>query len=275
MSLTIEEKDITICGHGSGKPSIKNLRTYTSQRYATKAPNGKKKGVVAVKRLKDMTDAKRKKFHDTYKTIVGRNVYSQSLRSYVYTAYKNGRYYSDCSSSGMATLSKIGFKVSLLNTAGIYNSDLFETVKVKIKDGHITNPEVLKVGDAILYIGNDPKRPKQIGHVEWVYTVPEQDAESLLTKKTKYKGKFPTLPSRGYFTMGDTGEEVKKLQALLNWITSDKIDVDGVFGKVTRVSVTRAQELLGVKIDGKFGKKTLAAAKEYKQKENKALEVLK
>lgn len=272
---SIEEKDITICGHGSGKPSIKNLRTYTSQRYATKAPNGKKKGIVAVKRFKAMTDAKRKKFHDTYKTIIGRNVYSQSLRSYVYTKHSNGRYYSDCSSSGMATLAKIGFKVSLLNTAGIYNSDLFETVKVKIKDGHITNPEVLKVGDAILYIGNDPKRPKQIGHVEWVYTVPEQDAESLLTKKTKYKGAFPTLPSRGYFTMGDTGEEVKKLQALLNWITSDKIDVDGIFGKVTRVSVTRAQELLAVKIDGKFGKKTLAAAKEYKQKENKMLEVLK
>ena len=263
--LKIEEKDITICGHGSGNPSTKNLRTYTSQRYATKAPNGKKKGVVCVKRLKEMTDEKRKKFHDTYKTIIGRNVYSQPLRSYVYTKYKNGRYYSDCSSSGMATLKKIGFKVDLLNTAGIYNSDLFETVPVKVKNGHITNPEVLKVADAILYVGNDPSRPKQIGHVEFVYAVPEEDSASLLKKKVGYKGKWPTLPARGYFVIGDKGEEVKKMQAVLNFITSDKIDVDGVFGKVTRVSVTRAQAILGVRIDGKFGKKTLEAAKNYKQ----------
>lgn len=263
MPLTVEEKDITICGHGSHKPSVKNLRTYTSQRYATKAPNGKHKGIVAVKRLKDMTDEKRKKFHDTYKTIIDRNIYSQPLRSYVYTKHKNGNYYSDCSSSGMATLKKIGYDVSLLNTAGIYNSDLFETVPVKIKAGHITNPELLKVGDAILYIGNDPKRPKQIGHAEWVYTVPEIDPGLSLSTKKKYTGKFPTLPDRGYFTMKDTGDEVKKLQKLLNWITSDGIDVDGVFGKVTRVSVTRAQALLGVKIDGKFGKKSLAAAKEF------------
>ena len=106
----ITEKDITICGHGSGRPSTKNLYTYTATRYAQKASNGKHKGIVAVRRLKGLTDKDRAKFHDTYKTILGRNYYSQSLRAYVYKPYSNGKYYSDCSSSGIATLAKMGFK---------------------------------------------------------------------------------------------------------------------------------------------------------------------
>lgn len=274
----ITDKDITICGHGSGKPSIKNLHTYTASRYSQKAPNGKRKGVVAVRRLKALSDTGRKKAHDTYKTIIGRNNYSQSLRAYVYKKYTNGKYYSDCSSSGIATLAKIGYKFDYyLNTAGIYtNDDLFEDVPVKIKDGHITNPEVLEVFDAILYIGNDPNRPKQIGHVEWVYAVPAKPATTNTkkadSKKRGYSGKWPEMPKRGYLTYGDgvgkfkaEADNVKLLQKLINWVTGDKIDVDGHFGKVTQASVKRMQKLLGVKADGKFGPKSLAAAKAYKK----------
>ncbi len=32
-----------------------------------------------------------------------------------------------------------------------------------------------------------------------------------------YEGAFPTLPARGYLKYGDKGEDVKRLQALLNW----------------------------------------------------------
>ena len=258
MADKITERDITICGHGSKRPSIKNLYTYTTSRYKTTAPNGKHKGIVAVKRLKKMTDKKRVAFHDTYKTIIGRNYYSQSLRSYVYSPYKNGRYYSDCSSSGMATLKEIGFNVSLLNTAGIYNSDLFEDVPVKIKAGHITNPEVLKVGDAILYIGNDPKRPKQIGHVEWVYSVPSKTVPKF---KTNERPDLQiALHDRGYLRKGDSGENVKAMQHLLNLVTGDKIDEDGEFGNVTLTCVKHAQKILKIKVDGKFGEETLVAA---------------
>lgn len=176
--MAVTEKDITISGHGSGTPSTKNMYAYLESRYKSIAPNGKHKGVVAVRRLKKITDSGRKKFHDTYKTILGRNSYNQSLRSYVYTPYK-GKYYSDCSSSGCATFKKIGYNVPLLNTAGIYTSSLFETVPVKIKNGHITNPEILKVGDAILFVGSDPSRPKQIGHVEYIYSI---NKETTTTK---------------------------------------------------------------------------------------------
>lgn len=183
--MAITEKDIIICGHGSGNPSTKNMYTYLESRYKSIAPNGKHKGVVAVRRLKALTDSGRKKFHDTYKTILGRNVYNQSLRSYVYSPYK-GKYYSDCSSSGCATFKKIGYNVSLLNTAGIYTSSLFETVPVKIKNGHITNPEILEVGDAILFVGNDPSRPLQVGHVEFVYEIKATTKETTTTTTTYY-----------------------------------------------------------------------------------------
>lgn len=167
----ISEKDIIICGHGSGNPSLKNMYTYLFSRYAMTASNGKHKGIIAVMRLKALTDAKRVEFKNTYQTIIGRNIYNQNLRDYVYIPY-NGKYYSDCSSSGMATFRKIGYNVSLLNTAGIYQSNLFEEVPVIISEGHIQNPEILKVGDALLFVGNDPSRPRQIGHVEYVYSMP-------------------------------------------------------------------------------------------------------
>lgn len=195
--MSITEKDITICGHGSGTPSTKNMNTYLSTRYNSIASNGKHKGIVKVMRLKALTDDGRKKFHDTYKTILGRNSYNQNLRSYVYTPY-NGKYYSDCSSSGCATFKKIGYNVALLNTAGIYQSSLFAEVPVKISNGHITNPEILKVGDALLFVGSDPSRPLQIGHVEFVYEIKSStsttsNSTSTTTSKSTY---YPKCASK-------------------------------------------------------------------------------
>jgi len=165
------DKDIIICGHGSGNPTKKNLNTYSTLRYNQLAPNRKHKGIVAVRRLKGFN--KQKKFVEYYNKILGRNIYSQPKRSYVYKKAPDGKYYSDCSSSGMATLIECGYSFPwLYNTASIYQGKEFETVNVKIKNGHIMNPEVLQVGDAILFVGSDPSRPKQIGHVEWVYSVP-------------------------------------------------------------------------------------------------------
>lgn len=167
------EKQITICGHGSGTPSLKNMYEYLEQRYNSKADNGKRKGIVKVMRLKLMADSGRAAFVKYYTTILGRNAYSQNRREYCYKRYNDGNYYSDCSSSGIKTYEKCGYTFPwTLNTAGIYESDQFEEVPVNIVNGHITNPEVLKIGDALLFVGNDPSRPLQIGHVEYVYDMP-------------------------------------------------------------------------------------------------------
>jgi len=152
------DNDITICGHGSGTPSTKNLQSYCTARYNSIATNGKRKQLVAVMRPKNVTDTQRKQFHDKYKTILGRNVYSQPRRNYCYKKFTDGKYYSDCSSSYCLTWKEIGVNIPLLNSVGIYESSSFTKVDVKILNGHITNPEVLKVGDALLFAGNDASR---------------------------------------------------------------------------------------------------------------------
>lgn len=168
------EKDIMICGHGSNTPSLKNLSEYLTMRYGKTMSNGVRKGLIAVRRLKALsTDASRQRFHDLYQTILGRNAYDQDLRQYVYVPY-NGRYYSDCSSSGCATYQRCGAEISLLNTAGMLGSSLFEDVDCGIEAGHIVHPDRLRVGDALLFAGNLKRSEQQyVGHVEYIYTLPE------------------------------------------------------------------------------------------------------
>lgn len=218
----VTEKDIILCGHGSGTPRTIRMDTYLSNRYAQKAPNGKRKGVVAVRRYKKFTDSGRQKFHDKYSTILGRNIYSQSLRKYCYKRYKDDRYYSDCSSSVCLTLKEIGYDMDALNTAGIYTDSRFEDVPVKIKDGHILNPEVLKVGDFLEFVGSDPDRPKQIGHVEAIYAIkgdePDPDPEPSLSDRVKTLQEFLNINYKHILRAAGTGQLV----------------VDGEYGRLTR-----------------------------------------
>lgn len=236
----IKENQITICGHGSGTPSLKNMAAYLSTRYNSKMSNGKRKGVIAVRRLKAMTDEKRQEFHDTYKTILGRNQYNQARREYVYNKYVNGRYYSDCSSSGMATMQKIGFKTGgLLNTVGIKNSSLFDVVPVIIWDGHITNPEILKVGDCILFAGNIDRPSQQYcGHVEYVYEIdgkvlPDEDKDDSGFQPSPFNPDVPI--SDGY--VGEITASVLNIRD--TYSTSGKIVGTFKQGEYVSISSTR------------------------------------
>ena len=244
------DKDIKICGHGSGRPSIKNLHDYAENRYNQRAANGKRKGIVCVKRHKNITAALEQAFVDNYNIIIGRNYYSQVLRAYVYKKHPSGRYYSDCSSSGMATMNRIGMKTGgLLSTAGIYWSNYFEDVKVKILNGHITNPEVLQVGDAILFRGSDSSRPLQIGHVEYVYQIPKYKKETTTKKKT-------TIPKSATIVVGEviegewgSGEERKKR------LTEAGYDYDLIQKKVnsTLKAKKSLEDIAQDVISGKYG----------------------
>ena len=69
---------------------------------------------------------------DKYAGIIGRNLYSQSLRDYCYKAYKDGNYYSDCSSSICLTYEAVGLGFGNLNTASIYQSKKLTTVDADI-----------------------------------------------------------------------------------------------------------------------------------------------
>lgn len=89
---------------------------------------------------------------------------------------------------------------------------------------------------------------------------------------TGYSGEFPSLPSRGYYILGDGYQQnpglvmdIKKLQTLVNWINGGNIAVDGAYGPNTVAAVKLAQTNLNITADGLFGQKTLMAAKGYKR----------
>lgn len=94
-----------------------------------------------------------------------------------------------------------------------------------------------------------------------------------IKKESNYNGKYPTLPKRGYFyakkniftkkyKIVDTGEEVEKLQRLLNWALNINLKADGKLGEETSNAIIQFQILFNLKVDGKFGKKSLTKAKE-------------
>ena len=86
-------------------------------------------------------------------------------------------------------------------------------------------------------------------------------------KKT-YSGAFPALPKRGYFKIGDKGDEVKKLQRFLIWygLSVGKSGADGDYGKNTYNAVLNFKKLSGLtQNDGNFGKNCLKKAKASKK----------
>lgn len=244
--LAGKEKTVTnvvLAGHGSGTPSTKGMNAYCTARQA------KGRGLVEVLR-EDLTDKQRQQMHDLYKTILGRNIYSQSLRLYCYTKY-NGKYYSDCSSSICKTAEKVGVpNVGTLNTAGMHNN-WKKVTDVVIKNGIIQNPEVLKVGDALMFKGSDPSRPLQIGHTEMVYEINGKTAASATPAATSSKKNI-----------------IKAGQMHANNFTGAGLVVDGIRGTLTKkagiMAVQTALNLdfkAGLVVDGEWGPKSDAALK--------------
>lgn len=244
--LAGKEKTVTnvvLAGHGSGTPSTKGMNAYCTTRQA------KGRGLVEVLR-EDLTDKQRQQMHDLYKTILGRNIYSQSLRLYCYTKY-NGKYYSDCSSSICKTAEKVGVpNIGTLNTAGMHKN-WKKVTDVVIKNGIIQNPEVLKVGDALMFKGSDSSRPLGIGHTEMVYEINGKTAASATPVATSSKKDI-----------------VKAGQMHANNFTGAGLVVDGVRGTLTKkagiMAVQTALNLdfkAGLKVDGEWGPKSDAALK--------------
>lgn len=116
---------------------------------------------------------KRMAVAEKYKTILGRNKYSQPRRDYCFKKYKDGKYYSDCSSSISYCYKEAGLGFGILNTVGMYQSKKMADVPVVIQNGRIQNPDVLRVGDMLLFAGSDSGRSYAgyVGHVEMVYAI--------------------------------------------------------------------------------------------------------
>ena len=234
---------VVLAGHGSGKPSTKGMNAYCSSRQA------QDRGLVEVLRL-DLTESQRQQMHDNYEIILGRNIYNQSFRLYCYTPYK-GTYYSDCSSYICKTAERVGVSgVASLNTAGMH----YNWKKVSgiiIKNGIIQNPELLEIGDALMFKGSDPSRPLQIGHTEMVYEINGKTAAAA-------------TPS----TSSDTNAIVKAGQMHANNFTGAGLAIDGIRGPLTMEAAVMVLQIglnldyeAGLAVDGEAGPKTKAALK--------------
>lgn len=123
----------------------------------------------------------RGKFKKAYKILLGRNKYSQALRNYVYKKYKDGKYYSDCSSSYCEAMKKAGVDIGLTNTVGLFHHKKAKKIDANVKNG-IPDYRKLKVGDAILFAGTDKSRASSnyVGHVEAVYKIDKETGEVTL-----------------------------------------------------------------------------------------------
>lgn len=122
---------------------------------------------------------KRQAVADKYRGILGRNLYSQPRRTYCFKKYSNGKYYSDCSSSIALSYNEAGYPIrdnsgnTCPNTVGMYQSKELTDVPVIIKSGVIQNPDVLRLGDMLLFAGSDNSRRYAdcVGHVEMVAAI--------------------------------------------------------------------------------------------------------
>lgn len=77
-------------------------------------------------------------------------------------------------------------------------------------------------------------------------------------EKSSYKGKYPTLPKKGYLCQGDKGKSVRYLQQFLNWYNGNKkLKEDGEFGPATETAVKAFQKAVKITADGEVGKNTL------------------
>jgi len=100
-------------------------------------------------------EQKRQAVCDKYATLIGRNIYSQTLREYFFKKYSDGNYYSDCSSSICYVYKEAGCSFGILNTAGIYQSGKLTTVDADIAAG-IPDLSRLRKGDMLYLLGQMP-----------------------------------------------------------------------------------------------------------------------
>lgn len=196
---------------------------------------------------------KRQMVIDKYKTILGRNKYSQPRREYCYKKYSDGNYYSDCSSSVSLTYKAVfpDNNFGCPNTVGMYQSKKLKEVPVIIKNGQITNPSVLRIGDMILFAGTDSSRSYAgyVGHVEMIAALSGNDGTLYGhgSANPKSKGMRSYLKSR-YNSKTSTKLGHKGAIKVVRFIQDDDEDSSGTTNTVSdENSVTITGSIVNVR----------------------------
>ena len=159
--------------------------------------------------------------------------------------------------------------------AQIFFGDLDHTgIVVDFDDEYVTTVE----GNS----GNEVKKKKYSRNDSWIYGYGYPAYDEVTPTPTPqpsgnaWTGKYPSLPSRGYYLTGDGYEryqnkqpDIKLIQEYLNWAIDAHLEVDGFYGDMTTQAVAQFQQRVGIEVDGSYGKDTLAAAKAYRKGDNK------
>lgn len=149
----------------------------------------------------------------------------------------------------------------LTNAPAIICEGAFVDNKKDIKDWN-DDAELKKLGIAYAKAAAEylklPKKKKTTASVS-------TSSKEKETVKKVYSGVFPKLPTRGYFKVGDNSTQVKNLQKFLNWFGNYKLVIDGNIGEKTITAIKKFQKANNLKVDGLFGKKSLAKAKIIKK----------
>lgn len=243
---------------------------------------------------------KRAKVVAQAKPAIGRNRYSQNAakRECVFTKYKDGFYYSDCSSF-LRWLFRLAMIIANIggNTVGIILNKMGIEIDCKIKNGVPTDIDALRVGDLLLFAGTDSSRAyaRFVGHVEMVYSINGNTVKlighgsgtpritdmrtyckSRHAQKTKtargnkglicVKRFIPDdmaaepVPVRKALQVGDKGDDVRAMQQALlaQGYKLPEWGADGQYGDETKKAVTAFQKAKGLPVTGQADEVTLA-----------------
>lgn len=229
-------------------------------------------------------EEKRLAVRKMYDSILGRNWYSQPRRNYCFTKYKDGKYYSDCSSSVSYCYKKAGFSFGILNTVGMYNSKKFVKVDVEIKNGIPQDMSKLRVGDMLLFAGTDKSRSGSgyVGHVEMVYSLGATAAKS---KICGHGGTHPRVTTMStyctsrYKSKTSTKRGNKGLIKIVRFIQDDsayepiapsftpiaKGDKGNIVKNIQEILVKLGYDIGKYGIDGDYGEDTEKAVKAFQK----------
>ena len=232
---------------------------------------------------------KRLKVRDLYRKILGRNRYSQALRDYCFKKYRDGNYYSDCSSSISYCYKEAGIPFGILNTVGMYESSKLKKVDVTIKNGVPQEVDRLRLGDMLLFAGGDSGRAYAgyVGHVEMIGEINgERPADVVLYghgSGTPSKKNMQTYCKQRQAATSGTKRGNKGLIKVVRFVWDDEEDLirpDGTAspeGKAENalsgiITVKDVQKALTVwdrdclpryGVDGEWGAETEAAVKAF------------
>lgn len=233
---------------------------------------------------------KRQRVVDKYSEIQGRNIYSQrsAQRECAFHPYKDGKYYSDCSSSVRLSYKEADIGIDNIgsNTVAQYGNKKGQIVDVKISNGLPTDISKLRIGDCFYFAGTDSGRKYAgyVGHVEMVAKIngssvtlyghgsgnpSAKDMKSYCTNRYRSKTSTP---------LGNKG-----LIRIIRWIPDDgSVTIptptpEYQLGDRTLRSgdkgndVAKLQQALNTlgynagTVDGKFGSKTKNALKAFQR----------